>query len=198
MLLIHIGLNWLQCFYHVDLIHAVGHEDTSNTTFIYQAHPSTCALTTPRPRLLLLHRRGRVLPSIPKHPRQFKVEVLAMVLSYLNSMQLVYVTSHRMASQYNLPNYTNQQFLQVWKPWLINFQPISQLVDTIFKSNSNERYIFPTSTVLPEWILHMVVFCAPPLHNSLNSSFVWPFTGSVMSLSCACGHQITCLMQLGL
>ena len=48
-----------------------------------------------------------------------------MVLSYLNSMQLVYVMYadiHRMASQYDLPNHTNRQVLQVWKPWLINFK----------------------------------------------------------------------------
>ena len=36
---------------------------------IYQPHPSTCFLTTPRPHPLLLHRRGCVLPSIPEHLR---------------------------------------------------------------------------------------------------------------------------------
>ena len=30
--------------------------------------------------------------------------------------------------------------------------------------------------MLQEWTLHTVAFCAPPLHNSLNSSFVRPFT----------------------
>ena len=32
------------------------------------------------------------------------------------------LTFHRIASQYDLPNHTNWQFLQVWKPWLINFK----------------------------------------------------------------------------
>ena len=32
------------------------------------------------------------------------------------------LTFHRMASQYDLPNHTNRQVLQVWKPWLINFK----------------------------------------------------------------------------
>ena len=58
--------------------------------FICQPHPGTCSLTTlkphpytciggcvfyqaslttPKPHPLLLHRRGRVLPSFPKHPQ---------------------------------------------------------------------------------------------------------------------------------
>ena len=49
---------------------------------ICQPHPSTCSLTIPRPHPLLPYRRGRVLPSFSKHPRKFKAEVLATVLSH--------------------------------------------------------------------------------------------------------------------
>ena len=109
---------WLQC-YHVFqpdlwlLFDMKMQVIPQKIPFLYQAHPSTCSLTTPRPHPLLLHRRGRFLPNIPEQPRLFKAEVLAMVVSFLNSMHLVYVmmTFHRMASQYDLPNHTNQQFL---------------------------------------------------------------------------------------
>ena len=47
-----------------------------------------------------------------------------------------------------------------------------RLVDIIFKSHP----IFPTSTVLQKRNLHMVAFCAPPLHNSLYHPFMRPFT----------------------
>ena len=40
---------------------------------------------------LLLYREGRVLLGFPKHPRKFQAEVLAMVLSYLNSMYVFYI-----------------------------------------------------------------------------------------------------------
>ena len=49
----------------------------------------TCSLTMPRSHTLLLHGRGCVLPSVLRHPRQFKVEVLVTVLSYWNSMYVV-------------------------------------------------------------------------------------------------------------
>ena len=71
----------------------VGHEDMKvkvlRIYFICQPYPSTCPLTTPRPHTLLLYRKGRVLLSFPKHPRKFQAEVLAMVLSYLNSMYVL-------------------------------------------------------------------------------------------------------------
>jgi len=39
----------------------------------------------------LLHRRGRVLFSFPKHPRWSMVEVIAMVFYYLDGMYVIYV-----------------------------------------------------------------------------------------------------------
>ena len=66
---------WLQCSYHVFrpdswlLFDMNIQVILQRIYFIYQPHPSTCSLTTPRPHPLLLHRRGRVLPSIPEHPR---------------------------------------------------------------------------------------------------------------------------------
>ena len=72
----------------------VGHEDTGESieNLLCQPHPSTCPLTTHKPCPLFLYRKGRVLLSFPKHPRKFQAEVLAMVLSYLNSMYVFYVT----------------------------------------------------------------------------------------------------------
>ena len=82
----------LSCFFLFTWFMAiVGNEDTSKTTksTLCQPHPAKCSfttlkpqpcscigagvfyqasLTTPKPHPLLLHRRGHVLPSFPKHP----------------------------------------------------------------------------------------------------------------------------------
>ena len=76
------------CFYHVFQPDSWLLTWSCNISLLYQPHPSTCSLTTPTPHLL--HRTERVLPNIPEHPR-FKGRVLGMVLSFLNSMPLVYV-----------------------------------------------------------------------------------------------------------
>ena len=52
------------------------------------------------------------------------------------------LTFHRMASQYDLPNHTNRQLLQVWKPWLINFK----------RYNSAYRHYFQKP---PDRIVHL-------------------------------------------
>jgi len=88
---------WIQYFYHVFwpdpflLLDMKTEVKVQRIYFICQPHPSTCSLTTPRPHPLPLYRKGRVLPSFPKHPRKFKAEVLAMVLSYLNGMYVFYL-----------------------------------------------------------------------------------------------------------
>ena len=102
------------------------------------------------------------------------------------------LTFHWVASQYNLPNHTNQQLLQVWKHSWSASSAITQLAGIIFKSHSTEYSTsFQTrQCYIQERNLHTVTFCAPPLHNY---PFVWSFTSPIMH---ACGHLITCLMQI--
>ena len=88
---------WLQCFYHVSFFGFSGSWlllemkiQVKPQRVPCQPHPAKCSfttlepqpcscigagvfyqasLTTPKPHLLLLHKRGCVLPSFPKHPR---------------------------------------------------------------------------------------------------------------------------------
>ena len=66
----------LLCFLTWSML-VVGHEDTGKSTenilYVSPTH-----LLVPWPHPLLLYRKGRVLPSFPKHSRKFKAEVLAM------------------------------------------------------------------------------------------------------------------------
>ena len=94
-----------------------GHEDTGKSIenyFVCQPHPSTCPLTTPRPPPCFCTEGG----VFPKHPQKFQAEVLVMILSYLNSMYVFYViyAERWLLNTTLIPNYTNQKFLQVWKP----------------------------------------------------------------------------------
>ena len=86
--------------------------------FVCQPHPSTCSLTTPRPHPQLLHGKRHV-PELSWAP----LVVQGGILSHGLTLPEQYVcgvcgmlTFHRMASQYNLPNHTNQQIQHVWKP----------------------------------------------------------------------------------
>ena len=60
-----------------------------------------------------------------------------MVLSFLNSMHLVYMMYADIPSQYDLPNCTNQQFLQLRKPWLINFKRYNSACRHYFQKPPN-------------------------------------------------------------
>ena len=101
------------------------------------------------------------------------------------------LTFHPMASQYDPPNHTNQQFLQVWKPWLINiwcynsacrhhFQKLPDRIVHLSNLYSATRtdlayggVLCSTCTRLSEflfraaiyWFSHAIVTCMRPLHH---------------------------------
>ena len=107
-----------------------------------------------------------------------------MVLSYLNNRYTCFIF-HRVASQYDLPNYTNWQFLQPWKPQLISFQ----------RYNSAHRHYFRKP---PDRIVHLSnlysdtemelayngVLCSA--FTQLATSPLWPFTGPIMHAIVMC------------
>ena len=153
---------------------------------MYQPYPSTSSSTTPRPHYCSCRELGvffqAYLSTLCSSRRGLSdgFELLEQRLCGVHDVCWV-------ASQYDLPNHTNQQIQQVWKPQLINFQHQNSACRQHFQV---EQYIFLTSTVPQQWTLRTVVFCTLP-YTTQNPPFVQLFQ-TCMSLSCTCSHQITC------
>ena len=81
-------------------------------------------------------------------------------------------------------------------PQLINFQRYNSACRDYFQKPPDRIVHLSNLFSTTKTELAYMAFCAPPLHNSLYHPFVRPFTSFVTPLSRACGHLITCLMQL--
>ena len=146
--------------------------------FIYQPQPSTCSLTSP----LLLLRRGRVLPGFPEHPRQLKVEALAIVLSYLNSMYVVNVMYADIPSGgFSIrPSQPYKLTISAGVQATVNFQHYNSVCREYFQKPPGRivHLSNPYSATRKDFTYGGILCSA-----CLNPPFAQPFTGSITPLN---------------